>query len=209
MNLEINGYVSEHVYGNKTPGCVKGRYSDGISLHIKDYLKDKVKIIEKNPLGLLWLKLSSDLFVFKEDVFICSVYMPPSDSRILTAIDCNFWDEMEKGIELYSTSGKVYITSDMNGRTSDFSDILDFDRYLEDNDLFTDISHIPMRVNKDHFVDSHGRKLLDLCKSSGFIIANGRLGDDCGIGEVTYYSVQGVSTVDYLLLHNSDNKFYS
>ena len=52
----------------------------------------------------------------------------------------------------------------MNGRTSDFSDILDFDRYFENNDLFSDISHIPMRVNQDHFVDSHGRKLLDLCK---------------------------------------------
>ena len=38
----------------------------------------------------------------------------------------------------------------------------------------------------------------------GFIIANGRLSDDCGIGEVTYYSTQGVSTVDCLLLHNSD-----
>ena len=92
----------------------------------------------------------------------------------------------------------------MNGRTSDFPDILDFDKYLEDNDLFSNISHIPIRVNKDYIVDSHGRKLLDLCKSSGFITANGRLGDDYGIGEVTYHSTHGVSTVDYLLLHNTD-----
>ena len=47
------------------------------------------------------------MFVFKENAFIYSVYIAPSDARILTAIDCNFWDEIEKGIELYSTSGKV------------------------------------------------------------------------------------------------------
>ena len=119
-------------------------------------------------------------------------------------MDNNYWDEIEKGIEIYSTSAKVFVVGDMNGRTSDFPDILDFDKYLEDNDLFSNISHIPMRVNKDHIVESHGRKLLDLCKSSGFIIANGRLGDDYGIGEVTYHSTHGVSTVDYLLLHNTD-----
>ena len=75
----------------------------------------------------------------------------------------------KKHIELYSTSGKVYVTGDMNGRTSDFPDILDFDKYLENNDLFTDISHVPMHVNQDHFVDFHDRKLLDICKSSGLI----------------------------------------
>ena len=92
----------------------------------------------------------------------------------------------------------------MNGCTSDFPDILDFDRYLEDYDLFTDIPHIPVRVIQDPIVDSHGRQRLDLCKSSGFIIANGRLGNDHGIGEVTYQSTHGGSIVDYLLLHNTD-----
>ena len=85
-------------------------------------------------------------------------------------MDYNYWDEIEKGIEIYSTFAKVFVVGDMNGRTSDFPDILDFDRYLEDYDLFTDISHIPMCVNQYLIVDSHGRKLLDLCKSSGFIL---------------------------------------
>ena len=155
-------------------------------------------------MGILWIRLSSDLFIFREDVFICTVYIPPSDSKVLNAIDSNFWDEIERGIELHSTSGKVYVTGDMNGRTSNFSDILDFDKYLEDDSLFTTMSHVPIRVNKDHMLDSHGRKLLDLCKSSGFVIANGRLGDDYGVGEVTYYATQGISTIDYLLLHNTN-----
>lgn len=46
---------------------------------------------------------------------------------------------MEKDIESYSNKGKVFITGDMNGRTSNLSDILDFDRYIENNDLFLDM----------------------------------------------------------------------
>ena len=95
----------------------------------------------------------------------------------------------------------------MNGRTSNFSDILEFDKYPEDDSLLTDILHIPMRVNKDHILDSCGRKLLELCKSEGFVIANGRLGDDYGVGEETYYAIQGKSTADYLLLHNTRVRF--
>ena len=128
------------------------------------------------------------------------MYIPPAGSKIFNAADYNYWDEIEKGIELYSNLGKVYITGDMNGRTACFSDILEFDKYIENNDLFLDMSHIPPRSNKDSKLDSHGRKVLDLCKSTGFVIANGRLGDDLDVGEITYCSVQGMSTVDYLLV---------
>ena len=48
INLEINGYFCEHIFGNKTPGSVKGRFSSGISVYAKNHLKSKIKIIEKN-----------------------------------------------------------------------------------------------------------------------------------------------------------------
>ena len=80
----------------------------------------------------------------------------------------------------------------MNGRTSHFSDILDFDKYIEDNDLFLDMSQISPRSNKDNMLDSHGRKLLDICKSTSFIIANGRLGDDFNKGS------QPIAIVQYM-----------
>ena len=64
----------------------------------------------------------------------------------------------------------MFITGDFNGSTSKFSDILDFDRFIENQDLFLEMSHIPIRVNKDTVFDSHGRKLLELCKSTSFII---------------------------------------
>ena len=39
MNLEIDGYFCEHLFGNKTPGLVKGRYSGGMSIYAKHYFK--------------------------------------------------------------------------------------------------------------------------------------------------------------------------
>ena len=53
INLDINGYFSEHLYGTKAPGSSKGRYSGGLSLYAKYYLQDKIQIIVKNSKGLL------------------------------------------------------------------------------------------------------------------------------------------------------------
>ena len=120
-----------NLFGIKSPGSSKGRYSSGLSLYAKHYLKDKLEIIDKNSKGLQWIKLDAKLFSFKENVYICCVYIPPSDSKVFRAADFNCWDEIERGIELYSKLGKVFITGDMNGRISHFSDILDFEVHLK------------------------------------------------------------------------------
>ena len=39
LNLDINGYFSQHLFGNISPGTVKGRYSGGISLFAKKILE--------------------------------------------------------------------------------------------------------------------------------------------------------------------------
>ena len=140
------------------------------------------------------IKLAYELFSFNEDVCICSVYIPPAGSKTFNAVDVNVSDEIEKGIELYSSKGKFFITCDMNGRTSDFSDILDLDINIENNDLFQDMSHVPPRTNKDKILDQHEHRLLDLCKSTNFTIGNSRLCDDFSVGEYTFCSTQGMST---------------
>ena len=90
INLEINGFYSEHVFGNKTLGAVKGRYSGGVSVYVKNYLKKSVQIIEKNPIGPLWIKINSNVFLFREDVILCNVYIPPAESRIFNTMDNNY-----------------------------------------------------------------------------------------------------------------------
>ena len=52
-------------------------------------------------------------------------------------------------------------------------------------------------------VDAYGRTLLNLCKDTSLLIANGSLND----GEFTFQGSHGSSTVDYVLLNNHDFQY--
>ena len=49
-------------------------------------------------------------------------------------------------------------------------------------------------------MDFNGKRLLELCKTTQLLIANGRIGHDTGLGEYTFIGCNGRSVVDYLLL---------
>ena len=51
LNLGINGYFCEYLFGTKSPVSTKGRYSGGLSIFAKHYLKDKLEIIEKTQMA--------------------------------------------------------------------------------------------------------------------------------------------------------------
>ena len=140
--------------------------------------------------------------------FLCVTYIPPPGSKVINYEETTFFEQLEHGISLYKNLGKVFITSDLNCRTSNLSDILDFDEYLDDEDdcEMSFQTSIPPRVNRDHVVDASGRRLLLFCQSVNLIIANWRLYGDCNCGD---FSFNGMSTVDYLLLSPIDIPFLS
>ena len=49
-------------------------------------------------------------------------------------------------------------------------------------------------------MNSHGRCLLEFCQTSGLLIANGRVGNDRGVGRYTRIDSTGSSVVDYSLV---------
>ena len=49
-------------------------------------------------------------------------------------------------------------------------------------------------------MDFNGKRLLELCKITQLLIANGRIGHDTGLGEYTFIGCNGRSVVHYLLL---------
>ena len=208
-NLEIQGYKCEHIHGNKSAGVRKGRYSGGISIYYKNCFSGQIKIIEKIQCGIMWIKLQSDLFNFDEDVYICNVYIPPSGSKVLNSQDVDIFECLEQGLLNYKNRGKVFISGDFNSRTSTESDYLDFDKYLDDDFFIENFNstHSTTRVNKDHVIDSYGRRLLLFCHVTDLHIANGRLGNDRGVGQFTFVSHTGLSVVDYLLCSDADSKY--
>ena len=204
INLDINGYLSTHISGNKSQHTRKGRYSGGISVYYRTDLKNYVTVLEKQQCGIIWLKLSSALFPFDEDVYLCNIYIPPSTSNVLRHSDIDIYDQIETGIIRYNNIGKVFVTGDLNGRTSDSIDYLIFDKNLDQNLQFLNSVDIPLRKSRDCITDYNGLKLLNLCQSTGLLIANGRLHSDKNIGKYTFCSHIGQSVVDYMLLNFSD-----
>ena len=64
-------------------------------------------------------------------------------------------------------------------------------------------------ICKDKGSNSHGSKLIDLCKAASCQIVNGRLYDDFSIGKFTYCGSQGSSTIDYVISKESSFKLFS
>ena len=75
--FNISGYTCEHLYAHKHVTQRKGRHSGGITVYYKDYLKGKVSVVEKSKYGFICIKLESELFKHGQNVFICSLYIPP------------------------------------------------------------------------------------------------------------------------------------
>ena len=60
-----------------------------------------------------------------------------------------------------------------------------------------------VRASFDSTYNSHGTHLIDLCKSTGLRIVNGRLYK----GEYTYISENGASAIDYLWSKSENFRF--
>ena len=48
VNLDINGYESVHIHGQKSPNVKKGRQSGGLSVYFKTELKHDISKVEQN-----------------------------------------------------------------------------------------------------------------------------------------------------------------
>ena len=138
-----------HIFGNKSPNARKGRLSGGISLYFRDYLTDKITVVEQNQNGIMWIKIRQELFEHNQDVYLCNVYIPPSCSKLRKKDDFDFFETLEQGIISFQTQGKVLLTGDFNSRSSNFTDLLDFDKYLDDEQDYLNCSTLQLqpRVN--------------------------------------------------------------
>ena len=153
INLDINGYICDFIPGNKTRRSRKGRFRGGISLYFKSYLKNYITVLEKHQSGIFWIKLSSELFSFDDDVYLCNLYNPPSSSNVLKSFDIDLYDLLETGIIKYNTLGKVFASGDVNACTSDSVDYITYDKYLDHDLQFFNPADIPLRKSQDQITD--------------------------------------------------------
>jgi hypothetical protein len=137
---------------------------------------------------------------FQRPLFLCIVYAAPQGSPYAGN---NLFEHICQEVGEAMSLGGVFFAGDFNAKTStntDFincsqlADVLLMPQAIEDtlpNDMLE-------RQNRDTVTAGWHREFLDLCRTTGLFILNGRtLGDISG--EYTCLSNKGFSTVDYFL----------
>ncbi len=145
-----------------------------------------------------WLKIHKELLSSRKYIFLCAIYIPPSESPYYSE---DTLSTLEEETSHFQAQGNVLICGDLNARTGLQPDFTDTQGIKYINNKLTVInntfSHIH-RNNHDHTVNKNGKDLLQLCRSLGLYIINGSLRGDT-LGRFTFCSPLGNSTVDYMI----------
>ena len=197
-NIKLKGYKSVHRIRHKHRR--KGRRSGGIIFYYHKRLSIGIKEIPKTHEDLLWLKLDSNFFGFKNDLYLCVTYLKPHAINTQNSACL----QLEKDICRFSKCGQIVLSGDFNARTGIMNDFVindDIDKYIDTgNDYSVDsLKYNRSRQNMDGKLNSQGRALLDLCKAAGLRIINGRKMGDL-LGEYTCIKPNGKSVVDYFIM---------
>lgn len=209
-SFELDGYECVAVPRSEslTDRCKRGH--GGVCLFIRNDIKEGVEILEKNKAGSIWVKICKQFFHLQDNIIMSFNYIPPKDSKYYKMNDIDYFELLEAGIRKYSMLGNVSVVGDLNARCGTKSDIITdghiFDKYIpavDSNNEQDEYVVTSLRSTMDTVCNSSGSKLIDICLSSDLKIVNGRLGDDSGVGQVTYMSPNGQSLIDYVLLSQS------
>ena len=186
--------------------CNAKRNSGGLGVFVRDNIKNHVQFVKNHEDIITWFKLRKEYFKLPKDIYIGNVYIVPEGSSYLNA---DVFHLIKQDIAIFSNDAHVLICGDYNARTGVTSDTPTNTVYGNDNGLNQIVpnvclsdhdKNIPDRYSMDNACkNSHGMKLLELCKSTGLLIFNGRLGSDKGKGEYTRIDTTGCSVVDYFI----------
>ncbi len=112
----------------------------------------------------------------------------------------DIFSTLQSEIIYFQSLGPVLLMGDLNARTGREADYIssDGDKYINSSHKYQQKHLTKARQNYANTVNTHGKQVLQLCKSLGLYIVNGRTKGD-SLGRLTYCSYLGSSTVDYAI----------
>jgi hypothetical protein len=183
------------------------RNSGGVAVLVRKDLTNYVEILDSQSDFNMWFKISNELLGY--DLLCCNTYIPPENSAY-SSID--LFDTLENEyIALHNNDELVCFFGDFNGRSKDLTDLCSLDTELLDSldviddylkakigeeNILDELGFSLNRVSQDPKCNNYGLRLLEMCKTIGVCIINGRIGSDKGIG---HFTCDGASVVDYIL----------
>ena len=178
------------------------RSSGGIAILIANWLNKRIEIKRVNEC-LVWIIFKDCINInTNKKLMVGVVYVRPIDSSYI-GIKQDIFDIIELEYSKYVNNHDVFLCWDFNARTSNLSDFIT-DEYTAFNGgqlnfVSSDILADSQRYNMDTKANTYGKLLLELCKNTGFIIANGRLYQDKHRGSFTFFNRNGSSVIEYML----------
>ena len=163
------------------------RGSGGLYLFIRNALVDGIDVLHNIDDLLVWLKLDKNFFGLKRDVYAANCYVVPENSPYYRF---NTFEIIENEIAKIPSDCDLLICADFNSHVNTTHDFLEtipgsndvIDEPMISKDLMSVFEippHLKTRVSKDSRpLNNHGKLLLELCKSTGLLIVNGRIGQD-------------------------------
>jgi len=180
------------------PQGVVGKHSGGIAVFVRETWANNTIVWKIAKDGTrIWLHFGN---AFQRPLFLCIVYAAPQGSPYA---DSSLFEHICQEIGEAMNLGGVLFVGDFNARTginidfidcSQLADVLLVPQAIED----TMPNNMLERHNRDTVRAGWHREFLDLCRTTGLFILNGRTPGDIS-GEYTCLSNKGFSTVDYFL----------
>jgi hypothetical protein len=88
-SINIEGYYSVSIPRPESNSSRRGH--GGVFLLIKSKLLQGLTVCETDNSGVIWIKASKTVFDMKNDVYMCFVYIPPSNSFYYLSHDIGFF----------------------------------------------------------------------------------------------------------------------
>jgi hypothetical protein len=195
-----------------------GRASGGILIFVKKCVFEFFNYVEDFDCGVI---VNVENEIFNDPVLYVVCYLPPSGSSFYKQ---SHYDSISNGVAILEEKlsllkiayphHNLIVTGDFNARTKDLQDYIQDDSpaYLPLPDFYPVDSFQIKRKTKDMHgeLNEYGKLLIELCCTFGIHVLNGRTHGDIN-GELTCYTGNGTSLVDYTIistsLHNRVIKF--
>ena len=201
-DFNLKGYEKKYLFRNKCNG-------GGVVIFYKKRLFQYIKIVKCCADSMIWLKFDKSFMLNTTDLYMCAIYIPPDRNVFYRKYICDVFEILQEQIEYFSSLGTVSVLGDIDGRVGIEKDFIVSDTF--DKELLDDIDFL--EYEKDELLvnrltedlkspNSFGCRILELCKSSGLRICNGRFGQDSS--KITFSNKNGCSIIYYLLMsHDS------